>query len=266
MSVRSAKKTWLKVEAKGFRPPKSTRKRRRPAISAASGGGFKSTGPSVSLTTFNKSLPFPRMKRYNLVYEYTTNLNSTSSSATFGASSGLNLNSCYAPQTSGGHQPLGYDQICNSSSMYERFKVYGVKGQITFFGLGGGDSATDQGRTYGGMIWNNPSNNQDVNGLTIERVEELPQGQVVHIEQYGSSEASIKFSFKMHQLFNWTKQQFANEITNSTGAYNSSPATIPKAYFGICTRSAPTASVNCYAKVRLVYSVMMYTRDVLAQS
>lgn len=210
--------------------------------------------------------PFARIKQMRFKYSMVQALASTVSSAAFGVAKGFYLNSLWSPEISGGHQPYGFDQICAAALPYQRYKVNGVKVKLTFYGLRGGDTADDLKAVYGACLVNNQITTSTTAGAVLSFLEECPQSQVVRISNTGAQHGVITFYLPMHKAFNWGKQDYKREESNTTGPYNNNPASTVPMYVSIGCISAPLAQVTAYVQVDLTFYAELYARTVLAQS
>lgn len=262
MARRFVKKT-LKIRA--YRKRRNFKKtfRRR----AKTGLASKINPSYVLMNRFNRSLPFPPIKNMKFTYTYVGSLLSVGSgSQLFGTSKSFNLNSLYSPESSGGHQPLGFDQVCASDSMYHRYKVNGIKYRISFSNPICND-ANALNSMWGGILINNPTNTDDIAGDSISAISERPQGNVVKVPyQGGTTEGIIEGYFPMNKLFGWTRLQFKADNSTTTGDYSGAPASIPTMKVAVVDNSAQTSQCTIRCKVDLTFYATMYARDVLPQS
>lgn len=241
---------------------------RRRALKRPITGLASKVNPSYArMTKFSSGLPFPPIKNMKFHYTYMGTLNSVGSgSSLFGPSKTFQLNSLTAPEASGGHQPMGFDQICAAAAMYHRYKVNSVKVRISFSNPICSTAAA-LNSMWGGILINNPTNSDDITGDSISAISERPQGQVVKIPyQSGTNEAIIECYFPMNKLFNWTRLQFKADNSTTTGTYTGSPASMPTMTVAVVDNSAQVDVCYIRCKVDFTFYATMYARDILPQS
>lgn len=251
------------------RPTKRTyRRKRNPNRKHRMVMNYADRPENQTLTRFYKNLPFPTIKRVKLTYQGYCTLNSVSLSSTYGASQTIGLNTLNDPDLSGvGHQPYGYDQLASATGPYNRYKVNAAKVTLVFFGLNGGDDPGNLQQTMGGCVLENPTQGAyDIAGKTIEQIGEQNMSQIVRLNNTGSSHGQISFYVPMYKAFNWSKKDYAREQANTTGAYNSDPASLVRLKCAIACLGAPTSQIGCYMTYRVTYYCEMYSRQILAQS
>lgn len=211
---------------------------------------------------FDDPNPFPLNLASKLTYTEILQVAGTNNLNTVGTTYYFNLNSLFDPYTAvGGHQPYGFDQLCNSTGPYTRYKVNGVMVTITAM-----DPNADTTTNICVAVHPPGLSADTMLGLTLDQVNEKSNCITKYISNTGSQSRTIKQFFPMYKLFNVTKSQFNNDITNTTGPYNGNPGSMPTLEVGCCDPRAPAAATSVMLKVKLDYYAMFYERKQLSGS
>lgn len=219
-----------------------------------------------SLTKFLKPIPFPTIKRVKLNYHVTQNLNSTSLSTTFGTEADYYLNSLYAPEVTGGHQPYGFDQLVSNNGPYYRYKVNAAKVKLTFTAPGGGDDSAALNSILAGCIVINPTASYTLTGTGYDVLAEQNMSQIVKIPSSGSQHGTISFYLPMHKAMNWSKKDFNRDLSTTTAPYNGNPQNVVMLKIATANMRGSSAVTTVYCHIDITYYCELYSRVILAQS
>jgi hypothetical protein len=242
--------------------PSSTQNKKRSSRKSTKNRGSGSKAyqgnASASLQRFFRRDPFLPFSVRQLAYS-SSDILGNSTTTIFGTSKVFSLNSLFDPDISGtGHQPYGFDQLCSSTGPYTRYKVIGVELElhVMFPGNSG---------IYCAVAVHNAGSAATIAGLTATEVAEKHNTSLVFVPGTGSKEKVFKFRFNsLAPLFNWTKSQFSNEMSNTTGPYNASPGSQPRLEISITDMDGTPTSCTVLTKIN--YRAMLYDRVQLSTS
>lgn len=215
---------------------------------------------TITLKSYGANDPFPPMCMKTMTYAATHQLhiNNAIGTANFSSEERVwKLNSPVDPYVGITPSVLNTSAygMTEMASLYNRYKVFGVLVEIQFFD-------PNEDGLVAGVLFNNPSNgsNQLLNS-SIGSVEKKPQGWTSSLANTGSQKLNFRQYYPMHQLFNLTKSQYANDIENTTSGTASDPAT--NAWVNICMAdSNARANTDLYMQytIRLTYYTQFYQR------
>lgn len=199
-------------------------------------------------------LNFWTMFTYSNVHEITTG---TAGAVSVGVT--YQLNSLYAPQSSGGHSAWGLNKLLTSTGPYLRYKVYAAKVTVEFT-----DPSADAG-LYCVVNLRNPSNTYSVDTQIFAQVAEKGGVWTDYLQSGGEQRKVFTRYIPMYKAFEVTKKQFNMDLDNTTAGYGGSPGSLVKLEIGLGDTRA-SAGITCHARVSVQYYVQCYQRFTFAQS
>lgn len=206
---------------------------------------------------YKQPSPFPLSMLIKQAYSEVLNL-TVGTAGLFGTEKVFSLNDMYDPDyTATGHQPYGRDTM---ATIYNRYKVYGCKVEIVFYGADTNSIATS-------VMLSNPSNfTSPLQGKTVNQVLECNQAQVKYLSSNGNQKQTFNTYVSMAKLFNISKLQYkADTAVYQATSAGSSPPILGVLRVAIAdTDLGSTATCNC--SVKLTYLCRWWDRKLLAQS
>lgn len=203
--------------------------------------------------------PFPPTLRAKLTYTDNFTLASAAITGNCNNVGTYNLNGLFDVDAgAGGHQPLGFDQLCSANGPYYRYKVIGVEIDVTFVNPSA-DTAT-----VCCVNIRNPGSAFTLAGNNYSTIAEKQQCVTKFCNKNGNEKVRIKKYFPMHTLINITKSQYDNDMTSFSAQYSANPASIPQCEIGMCNPRAGASDV--FAMFKINYTVEFYQRATLGQS
>lgn len=259
-----AKKVASKL-IRSVRPRKQKQKKRYPARRRIPILG----GRTMGLSVINSEDPFPPMCLKRMTYSGTGQLHiangatGTANFANVGGDFVWRLNSPYDPYIGISPSSLNTSAygFAEMATLYNRYKVHGVLCEIQFFDPSSSGDARADGLVLG-VILNNPSNVDTVNGLSIGAVERRPQGWTSTLADSGKQSLNFRQYLPMHTAFNITKLQYKADIENTTAGTNGDPGSVPTLHLSMADSNARSDSTNLYMNftIKLTYFTQFYQR------
>lgn len=216
---------------------------------------------SIPFKNFSSRHPFPINMWTKFTYTESLFL-ANGATNTVGTTYKLGLNALWDVYlAAGGHQPYGFDSLVSANGPYYRYKVWSVRLDLEFY-----DPSADSGIQICCAVHNPVSYaaGATISGLSIDQVSEKHNTFTKYISSTGAQTVRVSRVFPMHQLFNLTKAQFANDISTTTGSNAGNPASTPVLEIGILDSRSNTCSVM--VKGMLTFNTQLYDRAQLSQS
>lgn len=254
-------KLKFKRKIVGMRSKTRGNYRKRRAIVVGRARFYPKSHGRLSINSFAGKHPFPMNMWTNFTYTESLLLQSGASN-TVGTVYNLGLNALWDVYlAAGGHQPYGFDQLVSSSGPYYRYKVWGVTIDLEFY-----DPSADTGLQVCCAVHNPVSYaaGATISGLTIDQVNEKHNTFTKYIPSTGGQVVRLRRYFPMNVLFNLTRQQFANDITTTTGSNAGNPSSTPALQLGLL--DARATGGNVLVRGRLTFRTQLYDRAQLSQS
>lgn len=249
-------KKYVKGRKKFSRKNRKVVKRRYPALKSSN--PFMPKGP---LTKYNDINPFPATLNTKFVYSGWVELSSTGSSDLVGGTYQFNLGSAYDPYsgtlpTNLDNYCYGYTKLLASDGPYRRYKVNAVKLDILFHDPKG----TDSDSTVCVVQLRHPNSTTSINAKSLEECDRMPQVHTMRISDSGTQKRRLTQYIPMYQAFGWTKDQYHNDMTTTTGPYNNSPSSMATLVIGVSNARGPSSATSVMCKIKITYYTMLYDR------
>lgn len=161
--------------------------------------------------------PFPPSYRCNMRYTSQGYL-SCGTAGVCGTQKEWQLNSLQSPETSGGHQPYGFDQL---AALYARYRVYAVTLDIVL----NNPNADGLGMACT-IVSSENSGFSTLTGKTLWNVNEQPMSKVYYVNNTGSQVAHFKQYLSMAAIDGKQALVVATD-DKYTAPYNDKPAYCP---------------------------------------
>lgn len=178
-------------------------------------------------------------------------MSSGGAAGVFGTETSFNLNSMYAPETSGGHQPYGRDQM---ATLYRAYKVTEVDVVLEV-------ANKNSNAVYLAALLIPPSDTATLTAQSTALGYELPNAFMQIIAPYQTKR--IQLTIPLWKLIGCTKLQLDADIEDYAATVGNSPTVIPKMSVAV---AADDASVAVEVAFRFNYRVQWFKRATLAQS
>lgn len=216
-------------------------------------GNFKIAN---SIQMYNNRLPFPRQMITKLNYSENQVI-SVGTTGVYGTELIFSLNDLFDPRfTSGGHQPLGRDQL---AGLYNRYIVNAVLIHIEF------SDPTTVDMINVAVIIESSSNSFALTNNGIEYVNEKPNSWTRNISQTGEQRATFNQYVSCHKLEGVDRYKWNNSLTEYGAVMTTSPSN--KQYVRIaCSDPRSGSSGGCLANVKLTYFCKLFDQLLLADS
>lgn len=212
----------------------------------------------AGIPNFNHFFAFPTMLRCTLPYVETLGIGSNTTNNQLGNATDFVPNALYAPLGSG-HQPYSFDQLCGANGPYTKYKVLGYKCKLTFINL---NLVTP---LFVCVRVRNITDNYSLTNALVEAALER-QGTKMLICPLGPGHCSTTISVPdLSVLFNWSKEQYSADQTDSSGSYGSAPSRLVTLQIAVSNPLNTTQYfVNCTAE--FMFDCVFYERQSLPTS
>lgn len=157
----------------------------------------------------------------------------------------FNLNSIFAPRTSGGHQPYGRDQL---AALYQRYKVHHVKVEITLLP----QLVTTSVRALA-MSLQTPEGGLSTTGLDVGFFDEKPGSEVFWQD---SRTRHIVREIPIHTLCSVNQDEFNANTEDFAALVSASPAKIPTLHLSAASTDAN--GTYTYFTIKLTYLTELF--------
>ncbi len=214
----------------------------------------------AGIANFNNYFVFPSMIRVTLPYSENLSIGSSNTTANqFGNATDFVPNSLYAPLGSG-HQPYSFDQLCSANGPYTKYKVLGYKVKLTFINLSAGVTPL-----WVGIKVRNITDNYSITNSLVETACER-QGTKLIVAPLGPGHTSTVVSVPdLSVLFNWSKEQYSADQTDSAGSYGAAPSRLVTLQIAVANPLNTTQLfVNCTAE--FMFDAVFFERQSLPSS
>lgn len=207
---------------------------------------------------FDDINPFPPRLPVKFTYTGHLQLTHTAGSTLCGTTYKYSLNNPFYPTTAdSGVRPAGYDFLLSGSGPYARFKCNYVK-----FNVIATDPTIDSDQHLV-MALHDPSGvsaGDTIASTNLAGIRAKSNCVAKFISSTGDQRKSITQSMPMYKLFNWSKDQYKNDMDNSTGAYNGSPGNLAQLEIGMLDPRAQNPAGLLQVSVTITYYCMLYSR------
>lgn len=152
---------------------------------------------------------------------------------------------------------LGVDEMF--PALYRRFKVYSARVTVTFY------DPSEDGMAVCAYATSSSNPGFTLSGSVREDAAAAPYAVTRVINDTGSQRTTVGGRFPMHLVYNITRDQFKNDIENTTGSWSGDPSLNPR--FKICAASAlGTTTATVRYKITISYWTMCYDRTNLVMA
>lgn len=216
----------------------------------------KKSKDNNSIVMFQNKLPFPKMMLVKMNYSENQVI-TVGSAGVFGTELIFRLNDVFDPRfTSGGHQPLGRDQL---TAIYGRFMTNACKIFIEFA------DPLDLDMITVAVVIQSSGNSFALTGNGIEYVTEKPNTWVKSISNSGQQRVAFNQYVDCQRLEGVSKNVWEANIDLYGAATGTSPTY--SQYIRVACASPRSASTgSCIAKIKLCYYVKCYDQVTLPDS
>lgn len=167
-------------------------------------------------------------------------------------------NALYAPLASG-HQPYSFDQLCSATGPYTKYKVLGYKCKLTFV------NQSNVNPLHVCVRVRNITDNFTLSNALVETALER-QGTKLLVVPAGPGTVSTTISVPdLSVLFNWSREQYSADQSDSTGTYGSAPSRLVTLQIASSNPAGTTQYfVNCVAE--FMFDCVFFERQSLPSS
>lgn len=205
-------------------------------------------GSQTMLKQLLRPTPMPTRMAFNMTYGRVATLTGGAVGIT-GTGITFQLNSLYAPQTSGGHQPYGFDQM---AALYSQYKVLSVDVAITFADPSVGTAAPV-------IQLRSSSDTFDPIGITPENFIEKPNSDCWVCDGVTFNRMNFTKHIEIADLEGESRSAFYNDTNRYVANVTGSPSSIPKLYVGVGDHGGNSSS-TIVCKVQIVYNGFFLNR------
>jgi len=220
-------------------------------------GEFGVVGQTTRVTTLGRPMPFPPTRKAVLSYTQSISIATSATANTYGTAFGVNVNSLFLPTSTGGHQPLYFDQF---AALYARYKVERTRVQIVAIPI---DSTSIYELS---TLLLRPSDSGTLGGSTVDVVMEKEWMQSVKLSNQGNlGPGKLHWDIDMAKACAVTKKQFAADVEDYAALTSASPARKPLLEIAATNVSA-NAAINVRVTVCVFFTVEFFDLITVAQS
>lgn len=224
------------------------KKRRRPARRTKRRGG---KGPTTAI--MRGPTGFPDRVRVKLNYYAIEQYTLTAGAAAYSYFRG---NSLYAPRSSGGHQPYGYDQW---TTMYNKYRVLGSSIRVV--------------PGWGSTGFTGTTASNDIGVVVVPKVENAtPTGEILE-QPYARSKTGSHYADNMvvkHYMSTakmvGVDRRAVQSEDNFAAAYNANPTDVWFWFIYVFPPSVGTDTIYLATNIKLTYYVEFFSRVTESQS